>query len=84
VAELDQDRRDKWNLRSGVVIRQVNPGAGADAGLVAEDVITMVNGEVIESVQQFEKTIKELPANRPVPLRIVRRGSPMFIPLKLE
>lgn len=84
VAELDQDRRDKWNLRSGVVVRQVNPGAGADAGLVAEDVITMVNGEVIESVQQFEKTIKELPANRPVPLRIVRRGSPMFIPLKLE
>lgn len=84
VAELDQDRRDKWNLRSGVVIRQVNPGAGADAGLVAEDVITMVNGEVIESVPQFEKTIKELPANRPLPLRIVRRGSPMFIPLKLE
>ncbi|UTW11803.1 DegQ family serine endoprotease [Marinobacterium rhizophilum] len=84
VGELDPERKEKWNLRSGVVIRVVNPGAGADAGLVAEDVITMVNGEVIESVEQFEQALENLPVDRPVPLRIVRRGSPMFIPLKLE
>lgn len=84
VGELDPERKEKWNLRSGVVIRAVNPGAGADAGLVAEDVITMVNGEVIESVKQFEQALENLPVDRPVPLRIVRRGSPMFIPLKLE
>ncbi len=84
VAELDQERKAEWNLRSGVIIRRVNPGPGADAGLVAEDVITMVNGEVIGSVEQFEKSIERLPNDRPVPMRIVRRGSPMFIPLKLE
>lgn len=84
VGELDAERKEKWNLRSGVVIRAVNPGAGADAGLVVEDVITMVNGEVIESVAEFEQAVESLPVDRPVPLRIVRRGSPMFIPLKLE
>nr|WP_067289503.1 DegQ family serine endoprotease [Marinobacterium profundum] len=84
VGELDAERKEKWNLRTGVVIRAVNPGAGADAGLVVEDVITMVNGEVIESVKQFEQALENLPVDRPVPLRIVRRGSPMFIPLKLE
>ncbi len=84
VGELDAERKEKWNLRSGVVIRAVNPGAGADAGLVVEDVITMVNGEVIESVKQFEQALENLPVDRPVPLRIVRRGSPMFIPLKLD
>ncbi|MFC6671681.1 PDZ domain-containing protein [Marinobacterium aestuariivivens] len=71
-------------MRSGVVIQQVKPGPGADAGLVAGDVITMLNGQVIDTVGQFEQTVEGLPADRPVPLRIVRRGSPMFIPLKLN
>jgi serine protease Do len=35
-------------------------------------------------VAEFEQAVESLPVDRPVPLRIVRRGSPMFIPLKLE
>ncbi|GGO82450.1 serine protease MucD [Marinobacterium nitratireducens] len=84
VAALDEERRSKWNLRSGVVIESVEPGPGAEAGLVVGDVITMVNGQVVENVEQFEQSVEALPADRPVPLRIVRRGSPMFIPLKLD
>ncbi|MGB0468517.1 MAG: DegQ family serine endoprotease [Pontibacterium sp.] len=83
VSELDEGRKHKWNLSGGVVVQRVLPGAGADAGLMAGDVITMLNGESISSVSDLERVASELPVSRAVPMRIVRRGSPMFIPLKL-
>jgi serine protease Do len=44
----------------------------------------MLNGKRIETVEQFEQVASALPAGRSVPLRIVRRGSPLFIALKTE
>ncbi len=84
VAELDDERRSKWQVSAGVVVRQVMPGPAAQAGLMVGDVITMLNGESVSSVSEFEKVVARLPDDRAVPLRIVRRGSPMFIPLKLD
>jgi len=84
VAELDDERRAKWNVSNGVVIKRVMRGAAADAGLVVGDVITMLNGQRIESVSQFSEMVSNLPSGRAVPMRIVRRGSPMFIPLKIK
>lgn len=83
VESLTDAYRDKWNIRSGVMVVEVAEGAGARAGVVAGDVITMLNGAQIETVEQFGKVVDELPTDRPVPMRIVRRGSPLFIPLKL-
>ena len=83
VSELTDQQKEKWNLRNGVVIEKVLAGAGANAGLVAGDVITMLNGKRVESIKQFTGLVNALPAGRSVPLRIVRRGSPLFIPLKL-
>ncbi|MEH6577614.1 MAG: DegQ family serine endoprotease [Amphritea sp.] len=81
---LDEQLKKRWNVTSGVVVKRVESGAGAEAGLIVGDVITMLNGVAIESVGQFSDVIAELPADRAVPLRIVRRGSPLFIPLKLR
>ncbi|KEA65577.1 HtrA protease/chaperone protein [Marinobacterium lacunae] len=83
VEPLSDSYREKWNVRSGVVVSEVADGAGARAGVVAGDVITMLNGSQIESVQQFADVVDALPEDRSVPMRIVRRGSPLFIPLKL-
>jgi serine protease Do len=66
------------------MVQQVQEGAGLQAGLVRGDVITMLNGKRIETVEQFEQVASALPAGRSVPLRIVRRGSPLFIALKTE
>ncbi|WP_027857920.1 DegQ family serine endoprotease [Marinobacterium jannaschii] len=84
VTELDEERRTKWNLSSGVVVQQVKKGPAADAGLMVGDVITMLNGQRIDSSRRFEQVVRELPNGRSVPMRIVRRGSPLFIPLKAE
>ena len=84
VAELDQQRKDKWQVDSGVVVKRVMPGAGADAGLMIGDVITMLNGLQIESIKDFNRVSKSLPVGRSIPMRIVRRGSPTFIPLRIK
>lgn len=84
VAPLNQEQRDRWNLNSGVVITQINSGPGSQAGLMSGDVITMLNGERIETVKQFNQVVADLPKDRAVPMRVVRRGSAMFIPLRIN
>lgn len=84
VSALSQEQKDRWNLNSGVLVTQVNAGPGAQAGLMNGDVITQLNGERIETVQQFSEVVAKLPEDRAVPMRIVRRGSAMFIPLRLN
>lgn len=84
VAPLPKELSEKWNVRSGVIVDQVREGAGARAGLVRGDVITMLNGQQVETIEQFGRLVAELPEGRSVPLRIIRRGSPLFIALKLK
>jgi serine protease Do len=83
VSELDKQRKDKWQVEQGVVVRRVMPGAASEAGLMVGDVITMLNGKQIASVADFQRVSKALPSGRSLPMRIVRRGSPMFIPIKI-
>ncbi|WP_254262469.1 DegQ family serine endoprotease [Marinobacterium weihaiense] len=82
VAPLPEELQEKWNLRSGVIVERVEEGAGARAGLSRGDVITMLNGERVETLEQFKRIVADLPDKRSVPVRIVRRGSPLFIALK--
>lgn len=84
VAELDEKRKEKWQVGAGVVVKRVMQGAGANAGLMVGDVITMLNGEQVSSVRKFNEVASDLPVGKSVPMRIVRRGSPMFIPLRIS
>lgn len=84
LSELDDQLQERLGVTAGVVVRQVDEGAGADSGLMVGDVITMLNGEEISSIDSFADAVDALPDNKAVPMRIVRRGSPMFIPLKLR
>jgi serine protease Do len=54
------------------------------SGVVRGDVISMIYGERIRSVADFERIVKSLPSGRSVPMQIVRRGATMFIPLRLS
>jgi serine protease Do len=68
----------------GVLVQQVtNARAGAMAGVVSGDVIAMIYGERIRSVDDFNRIVEALPKSRSVPMQIVRRGAAMFIPLRL-
>lgn len=73
------------NYGPGVVVSKViNGRAGAMAGLVQGDVISMIYGERIASLADFNRIVAALPSKRSVPMQIVRRGSAMFIPLRMS
>ncbi|MCO4784835.1 DegQ family serine endoprotease [Marinomonas atlantica] len=74
---------ESMDVDAGVMIQQVLGGAAARNGLQQGDVITMLNGETIEGVAEFNRIAQTIPANRSVPMRVIRDGYPMFIPFKI-
>ncbi|MFQ3171932.1 MAG: serine protease Do [Oleispira sp.] len=81
-SELSAEQQSTYG--HGVLVKQVTSGrAGAVSGLVTGDVISMIYGERIRSVDDFTRIVKSLPSDRSVPMQIVRRGVAMFIPLRL-
>ena len=65
-------------------MREVLPGsAAAEAGIAPGDVITLIASSPIKSTEAFERTVDKLESGSSVPLRLIRRGSPLFIGLKL-
>lgn len=68
----------------GVMVKSVSQGAGANAGLISGDIITMIYSEIIRDMSDFERVVEQLPSGRLVPMRIVRRGAPMFISLRVN
>ncbi len=82
VSELSEKQQRSYG--DGVLVQKVTNGrAGAMAGVVRGDVITMIYGERTHSVDEFNRIVESLPKDRSVPLQIVRRGAAMFIPLRL-
>lgn len=82
VSELSTKQQRSYG--NGVLVQQVMNGrSGAMSGIVTGDVISMIYGERIHSVADFERIVKSLPSGRSVPMQIVRRGAAMFIPLRL-
>ncbi|MGB1091201.1 MAG: DegQ family serine endoprotease [Oceanobacter sp.] len=82
VLEMAEEQRKKLGF-SGVVVKSVGQGPAGYAGLVQGDVITMIQGESINDLDDFKRVVSSLPSNRSVPMRIVRRGSAIFLPLRV-
>jgi len=81
VGELTGQQR---SYGDGVLVQNVaSGGAGALSGIVRGDVIAQIYGEPIRSVADFNRIVESLPKGRSVPMRIVRRGAVMFIPLRV-
>ncbi|MFY9178874.1 MAG: DegQ family serine endoprotease [Venatoribacter sp.] len=78
------NERQRKSVGEGVVVSEVGQGAGAQAGLSNGDIITMIYGQPVRSVSEFEEIVAKLPKDRSVPMRIIRRGSALFIPLRVQ
>ncbi len=75
---------ERWGINGGVLVREVVPGsAAAEAGILPGDVITLIGSSPVKSAEAFERVVDKLEGGSSVPLRLIRRGSPMFIGLKL-
>lgn len=76
---------ERAGIAGAVVVREVVPGSVASkAGVLSGDLITLIGSSPIKSIDAFNKATADLPNNGSIPMRLIRRGAPMFIGLKLE
>ena len=83
VTELTAEQKKAFDLRGGVVIREVQQGPAALIGLRPGDVVTHLNNRAIDSVATFTKVAKSLPVDRSISMRVLRQGRASFITFKL-
>ncbi len=84
VSDTPADVLERWGLSGGVQVRELVPDSpAAEAGVQPGDIITLVGNRPVKNVAAFAEAVEDLKAGSSVPLRLMRRGSPLFIGLKL-
>ncbi len=84
VGELSEQQRERLELdEGGVLVKEIKEGPALTAGVRKGDVILMLNNEKVTSVEQFKELVDELPEDKSVSLLVNRRGSPIFLALRL-
>ena len=76
---------ERWGVSGGVVVNEVIPeSVAASAGILPGDVITLLGSSPVQTREAFDRVVEKLSGGSSVPVRLIRRGSPLFIGLKLE
>ncbi len=70
-------------LTSGVVVRAVRADSAADGEIVEGDVITMLGSKAVRSAKDFIEAEQSLSAGQSIQVRLWRRGTPLFIGLRV-
>ncbi|MEP5568372.1 MAG: Do family serine endopeptidase [Halioglobus sp.] len=84
IEEAPQEVLERSGLAGGVLVREVVPGSvAAQAGVMQGDIITLIGSTPVKSVTAFGKDVDGLKSGSSVPMRLMRRGSPLFIGLRL-
>jgi len=84
--DLTPERVTALHLKDeqGVEVTMVDQDAPAGkAGIKEHDVITQVNGQNVESVEQLRRLIHEIPAGRTVTIGLIRNGKPLALKAEL-
>lgn len=84
VQPVEAKTAKELDIKGGVLVQQVGAGAGMAAGIKVGDIISSINNKPVESVQQFNEMVSSLPADKAIPMLIVRNGNPAFIVLKIK
>ncbi|MGO2414827.1 DegQ family serine endoprotease [Cobetia crustatorum] len=84
-ADLDKAALKELNLDNGVRVMEVDPqGVAAEAGIAAGDVLVELNQKPLTSVKDLRDIVAALPTDRPVSLRLVRNGRPLYVALRMR
>ena len=83
VEELSRDAGKRLKIESGVQVVEVDEyGPASDAGIQKGDVITMIDNQAVESLDDFEKIADELQSGKSVALLVQRRAGPVFLAIR--
>ena len=78
VEEMTAEMKQKMGV-DGLIIKQVSANSpAAEAGLEPGDILVQLGFDEINTIKAFKKIERALPANKPQPVRVIRRGAPLF------
>lgn len=86
VGDVDSDSAAKLKLKDtrGAVVTLIDHDApAAQAGIRVNDVVMELNGQAVESAEQFGRLLRELPAGRKISLTLSRDGNVQTIDVQL-
>jgi serine protease Do len=83
VEALGNEARKRLKIENGVQVVEVDEtGPASDAGILKGDVITMIDNQAIDSVDDFEVVTDELKSGKSVALLVQRRAGPVFLAIR--
>lgn len=84
VTDLNGEQRKQLQIdKNGVLVQEVKQGPALDAGVRRGDVILRIQNKMIKNVAEFDGIVTALPAAKSIAVLIQRRGSPVFLALKI-
>lgn len=79
----DSEREESGVLSGGLRVTEVRGGAAADAGIREGDIILSVAGNAVDSRARLSEVIERLSPGRSAAFLVQRRGSPLFIAVRI-
>jgi serine protease Do len=83
ITPTDGQRQQLELAEHGVIVEEIGDGVAKSAGIRPGDVILLLNNMKIKSASHFSKLLQDLPKNKSIPVLIQRRGTPIFLALKM-
>ncbi len=85
ISDLTTEQREQFQLaQNGVLVQQVKQGPAANAGIQRGDIVLRIQNNVIRNVANFDKIVAKLIPGKSVAILIQRRGSPVFLAIKID
>ncbi len=82
--DADSEMMADLGLSGGVVVLEVMPDSAADeAGILAGDIITRLGKSAVRNTDDLQATINRLQAGQSVAVRLIRRGAPFFLAVRV-
>ena len=80
----DVSMMSELGLSGGVMVLEVLPDSPAgESGIMGGDVITRLGSSAIQSMEDFESAVDKLLPGQSVAVRLIRRGAPMFLAIRV-
>jgi len=83
VSDITPQIKQSTGVSEGVAVMRISDGDAKVAGIQPGDIITMINSVTVTNSREFEQVVRDLRAGKAVPVRILRRGRAIFLPLKI-
>ena len=83
VRVLTKDELEEMELSHGLQVMEIAEGPAKSAGIRKGDVLQLINGEKIETVNQFKEIVDKLPEGKFASILVQRRQGPQFLALKI-